>query len=366
MANYLFQLEPNALIGAIERNPPAGFDFSPVTIAGKKLPAFLAKFDLLLTADQPLRELVLNLTRLLPQRFTEPFLQPQTLFAGTTVSEFALIRPETEIAAVPAALLAAMRELKAKYVILKDIAPTAAILSPMENAVSNRLCEALAAAGFVLLDGQAMAYIPVDFSSLEEFYGRFSASRRSDFRRKQKKRAYTQMRLMRTGDPALQDDKTIDELYRLYENVYNNSAVHFDKLTWSFFAAILRDSAAGGILFTYYRQETLIGYSLCFHTGDILIDKFHGAVYPDYRLNNLYYVNWFDMLQYALDNHCKAVVFGWTNPEIKAYLGASFIFTKHAVYPANPLLRIFLRYFAGTFESDRKILDAWYEKHRKT
>jgi len=48
---------------------------------------------------------------------------------------------------------------------------------------------------------------------------------------------------------------------------------------------------------------------------------------------------------------------GWTDPEIKRYLGAKFTFTRHAVYVRNPLLRAILRRFSSAFESDRAALE---------
>jgi hypothetical protein len=43
---------------------------------------------------------------------------------------------------------------------------------------------------------------------------------------------------------------------------------------------------------------------------------------------------------------------------VKAFLGASFTLTRHAVYARNPLLRALLRRLARHFESDRRWRDA--------
>ena len=49
-------------------------------------------------------------------------------------------------------------------------------------------------------------------------------------------------------------------------------------------------------------------------------------------------------------------------PEIKAYLGARFTFTRHAVRPRSRVLRAALRRLSGHFESDR----AWAEQAAAT
>jgi predicted N-acyltransferase len=359
---FLFQLEPPGLIDAILEHPPGGFRACDIDVNGRPLPAFTADFDLLLTADESLHRLVGSL---LPARLYGWLLRPRTLFVGTTVSEFALFPAAADPVALPGLLKDTMAATGSRFVIVKDIAPPAALLSPAENAAAAELCQTLTAAGFVFIEGQAMAYIPLDFTTLDEFFGRFSASRRSDWRRKRKKRSATRLEIISTGAPLLAEPAVVDQIYRLYENVYNNSDIHFDKLTRPFFAKVLSDGGSGGRLFCYWQDDRLIGYCLGFLQGDLFIDKYRGAEYPAFRDNNLYYVSWFDMLEYALAHNCRAAVFGWTDPEIKAYLGSSFLFTRHAVYTASPLLRRLLARFAGAFESDRKTLENWYAKHGK-
>jgi uncharacterized protein len=365
MKRSLFQIEPQALIDAVLQNPPSGFEALPIEINTKKLPAFLTEFDLLITADEPVQRFIHKISPFLPKKICQDLLRPRTLFVGTTVSEFSLFPNEIDVEELPNILLEKMSTLKTKFLVVKDIAPESPLFSETENCISKKLCQAFTKAGFILLDGQAMAYIPLDFDSLDTFFSRQSASRRSDWRRKRKKRSVTELHVMKTGDPLFQDEKIIDCFYSLYENVYNKSEIHFEKLTRPFFRKILTDKHADGHIFAYTFQGEWIGYSLCFHYGDYFIDKYHGAKYPEYRNNNLYYVSWFDTLEYALEHGYKTAVFGWTNPEIKAYLGSSFLYSTHAVYIANPLLRNILKHFAHTFESDRKTLENWYAQHQK-
>ncbi|TAJ16501.1 MAG: GNAT family N-acetyltransferase, partial [Rugosibacter sp.] len=64
--------------------------------------------------------------------------------------------------------------------------------------------------------------------------------------------------------------------------------------------------------------------------------------------------------RYALEQGLRYYVAGWTDPEIKRHLGASFTFTCHAVYIRNALLRQAMRPFKRLFESDRR----WHETTR--
>lgn len=62
-------------------------------------------------------------------------------------------------------------------------------------------------------------------------------------------------------------------------------------------------------------------------------------------------------LEYALQHGLKHYIAGWTDPEVKASLGAKFTFTRHAVYIRSPLLRTLIRRFSNSFEGDRSKLD---------
>lgn len=362
--SLLFQLEPTMLIDAFLYNPPPGFENCSVALKWGKLPAFATKFDLFLTADKPVQNFVQFVSRFFPDKLCNFLLRPRTLFVGTTVSEFALFPAELNLQELKPVLLNKMVEEHVKFLIVKDIATEAPFLSAEEIILADKICSSLTAAGFVLIEGQALAYVPINFTSETEFLSRFSKRHRSNFRRKLRKRSDLELQIISTGDLRFCNSDKINSYYRLYENVYKNSRIHFDKLSRTFFAKVLNDDTSGGLIFEYSYQGHCIGYFLCFHRGEYIIDKYMGAEYPAFRENNLYFVSWFDILQYALDHSCKYAIFGWTSPEIKAYLGAHFVFTKHAIYPANPLLRRGLSHLSGVFESDRKALEKLQDKRR--
>ncbi|MDE2281129.1 MAG: GNAT family N-acetyltransferase, partial [Xanthomonadaceae bacterium] len=105
----------------------------------------------------------------------------------------------------------------------------------------------------------------------------------------------------------------------------------------------------------------LIGWNLCYEHDGKLIDKYIGFAYPEAREHNLYFVSWMHNLGYAREQRLTHYVAGWTDPEVKSFLGASMTFTRHAVYARNPLLRVLLRKLGRHFESDR----SWQEASEK-
>lgn len=345
---FISQLEPDALLAAFLVEPPIGF---AVDRAPSGMPGFVAPFDLLTTADDALRRRLAHwpwLTRLLTWR---------TRFAGATTTEYAPLPAGVAPAALASELKIAWGR-QCKLLIVKDIAQDSPLLSSAENAHAHAFAVACEAAGFVLLDGQALAYVAIDFDSDDAYLARLSHSRRKNIRRKLRSRAQLDVEAVRTGDACFLDEAVVDAYYALFDAVYAQSEIHFDRLSRAFIARLLRDGESGGVVFVYRHQDELIGWNLCYEHGGNLVDKYIGLAYPAAREHNLYFVSWMHNLGYARERGLGHYVAGWTDPEVKRALGASFTFTRHAVYARNPLLRALLRKLGGHFESDRQWREA--------
>ena len=344
-------VEPAALVEHFLAHPPEGF---AAHVLPSGVPAFVAPFDLLTTADAPTRRFV---QRLPGQRWWRRWLQPRTCFVGTTVSEYAVLPAALDVDAFAAQLRSGPGREHA-LVIVKDLPQDSPLLAPRHNALASRLAAALQRQGFVLLEGQALAWLPIDFADGAAWLARLSPSRRKDLRRKLRARQTLRVETLSTGDARFADDATVDAFYALYAAVYAQSEIHFDRLSRDFFAAVLRDGGSGGVVFLYHRGEELLGFNLCYVHGEALVDKYVGFRYPQAREANLYFVSWVHNLDYACARGLKRYIAGWTDPQIKAYLGARFSLTRHAVYLRNPLLRTLLRRLARRFESDRQWQEA--------
>ena len=339
-------LEPTQLLRQFRAHPPLGFEVGEVVGA----PLFVAPFDLLTTADDALKKRAAALPGF---AWWSRFLRIRTAFVGTTVSEYAPMPPDV----APSLLADALRTgpgRRHRLTIIKDLPQQSPLLSPIENAAADALATALSASGFVTVEGQALAYVPIDFADGETYLSRLSTSRRKNLKRKLRSRAGMRIERVPTG-AAYADDARVDAYYALYEGVFAQSEIHFDRLGRAFFAALLRDGSNGGIVFEYRRadDDLLLGWNLCFEYGGKLVDKYIGLAYPAAREVNLYFVSWMVNLEYAVERGLSHYIAGWTDPEVKAQLGASFTFTRHLVYVRNPLLRALARRFSGHFESDR-------------
>lgn len=343
--SYRNQLEPDTLVSQFIHHPPEGFSVSSVT---GNAPAFCMNFDLLTTMEPALQQKILHFPL---YRFWGKLLRFFSCFVGTTVSEYVLL-PEAVSASEFAFQLKQTQAKRYPFLIVKDIPFDSPLLSKEDNAYSRQFADELEKQGFLIVEGQALAWLPVDYSDETDYLGRLSGSRRKDLKRKLKKRSDVEVRILSGGDPSFDESETLEQYYRLYLNVFNQSEIHFDLLSKDFFRGLLQDKSAGTVIFTYHRENSLIGYNICFVRNGVLIDKYIGLEYPAARECNLYFLSWFENLNYALEKGLKTYVAGWTDPEIKSYLGARFTFTRHAVYIRNPVLRFVLSRFKRLFEND--------------
>jgi hypothetical protein len=350
-SRYAFALEPAALVDAFRHHPPR--DFSAWEHSDGT-PLFATGFDLLTTTAVALQQRV----RALPGfRLWRNLLTPRTLFAGSTVSEYLPLSSH-------AATTTLLQQLRAHYarefalIIIKDIPSHSPLLDAADNRVADTLVANARDAGYVLLEGQALAYLPIDFNSIDAWLERFSAKHRYDIRRKLKQRSALSVEHWPLGSLPLQDPARRAELYALYQQVYAQSEIHFDNHRARFFDALFGDATQPGFLFVFRAQRRIVGWKLCYVHGDKLIDKYVGFAYPEARRYSLFFVSWAECIDYALRHGLKYYVSGWTDAEVKAYLGAQFTLTRHAVYLRNPLLRFGLRRLGHKFESDSRWANA--------
>ncbi len=343
---FMNQLEPESLARHFIAHPPQGF---VVAQGPEQMPSFTTDFDVLTTLDPNLRRRIE--TWPLHARWRQ-WLRLQTRFIGTTVSEYLCVPGIIE----PALLAKEIMALHARacpLLVVKDIPQASPLLDASANQFAAAFASACQAQGCVLLEGQALAWVPIDFDTIEEYLSRLSRSRRRDIRRKLRSRASLDVELWPTGSEHFGDSATLDAFYSLYLNVFEQSELKFDLLTPEFFKAVLQDADSGGQVFLYRSQGRMIGWNLCFEHAGMLVDKYIGLAYPAAREHNLYAVSWIENLAYAQRRGLRCYVAGWTDPEVKVALGARLTFTVHAVHVRNPILRMILKLTSRLFEADR-------------
>lgn len=343
-------VEEGELVRLFTAFPPLGF---ACRISGAGAPLFVTDYDLLTTLEKD----VLAAVRALPlRRVWGRLLKVSACFCGTTATEYAPLP-----AGPPEAFLDALREEYASrqsLLIIKDLPLSSPLLPAADNALTQNLVNAARARGFWEVMGQALAYVPIDFSGEAEYLSRLSAARRKDMRRKLRQRERLAVSVLPLGDAALCEPGFLAEAYAMYMEVFRQSDIHFDCLRRDYFAALFSSQALKGAVFLYRHEGELAAYNICLEHKGMLIDKYIGFKYPLARELNLYFISWMVNLEYARQQGHSMYIAGWTDPEVKASLGAKFTFTRHLVWVDNPVLRALLRPLRGFFEADAKCLEA--------
>lgn len=311
---------------------------------------FKTEFDLLTTLEPAQAQ------RLRRVQLLEKVLRRKTCFIGTTITEYTPLPVGLEPKELLDSALAVGSD--CQLTIIKDVPVESPLLPSVDNQYACELSRVAQKRGFIALEGQALAYVDINFASLEQYLKRLSAARRKDLRRKMRKRDRLVVKTCELGAATLCDSGVQDTFYEMYLAVYNHSEIHFDLLSVEFFRQILTGKYGEGVAVLYYCDDQLVGWNISLIHNNSLIDKYIGFKYPQARELNLYFISWMYNLQYALDNKLTTYIAGWTDPEVKAALGASFTFTRHLVHIKNPLLRSALLPFKRFFESDKNVVEA--------
>lgn len=349
---WLNQLEPKSLLQAFGEFPPSNFEF----VNGAQVPVFIAPFNLLITLEDHLKR---RIQRIPFYSWWSNSFTFRTAFVGTTVSEYVLLKhdvsPEELLEQFHSNIMSSF-----KLTIIKDIPQCSPLLSTLENQYADSLIKACISKNYIVIEGQASAYVDINFTSINCYFSQLSPSRRKNLRRKLRSRDDVLVKRMVTGTDFLnKTEAQLQEYYALYESVYTQSEIHFDHLSYEFLRQLLLDNTSQGIVFEYRQKSDnmLIGWNLCYEYQSKLIDKYIGLRYPQARKANLYFLSWVINLEYAIERNLTHYIAGWTDPEVKASLGAQFNFTQHAVFIRNPILRALARQISHKFENDRNKLN---------
>ena len=89
-------------------------------------------------------------------------------------------------------------------------------------------------------------------------------------------------------------DAQVDAYYALFDAVYAQSDIHFDKLTRGFLPTYcaMRTTAASCSSTGIGKSDALLGWNLCFEHDGRLDRQIHRSVLPAAREANLYFVSW--------------------------------------------------------------------------
>jgi predicted N-acyltransferase len=224
-------------------------------------------------------------------------------------------------------------EEKCQLMGLKDIAqPTASELVRPLSAYAG-------------IGGLPTAWMDVDFPSIDAYLARLSAGTRKDMKRKLK--TLSRVKIETRSDFG----DLMPQVIALYQDTRNRSEWQFEELTSAYFAGTMSNMAGRALCNFYFVDEALMAVNLLIHDRDTLIDKFF-CMNENGRAYNLYFLSWFNNLQYCVDNDIGRYQSGQAYYENKVRLGSQLTGNTMYFRHRNRFVQTLLRWISPYFSFD--------------
>lgn len=133
------------------------------------------------------------------------------------------------------------------------------------------------------------------------------------------------------------------EMYKLYEEVYNNSKARLEKLDIKFFKNYPSK------IFKFTLEGKPVAFIQLMENKDELIYLFDGFRHDLNRQYDLYMNMLLKVIDYGIENGFKYINFGQTSEETKLKLGAQCHERYMYVYHKNPLINLIVNVFLKGF-----------------
>ena len=235
------------------------------------------------------------------RQFWSRFLTMRTLMVGCAAGEGHLYGQEASERSRQARTLAAnisslARQEKASLIVLKEFP------AEYRDALSCFLSQ-----GFSTMPSMPATRLDISaYSSFDDYLSKaIKAKRRTEFRRKFKAAEQSSpIELTVTSDAGA----AIDDIYVLYEQVYERSKLKFEKLTKSYFREIGQRMPDKARFFLWHQDGKLIAFSLCMVQGETLYGEYLGLDYSIALELHLYFTVMRDIISWAIDNGFKSII----------------------------------------------------------
>lgn len=184
--------------------------------------------------------------------------------------------------------------------------------------------------------------IPENVKSIDEYILLFS--------KKYRNRAKSILKLREAFEIKLLDfneiEKQQNEIYKLYENVYNRAKFKLLKLPKNYFSEAKKIFGNSFHFKAFYNSNKLVGFSTWFEINQHALETHYIGI--DYEVNeslNLYQNILYDYVQEGILNKVTTINFGRTAAEIKTTIGAKPQDLICYIQPQNTLSKLLVTPF---------------------
>ncbi|MGO8955074.1 MAG: GNAT family N-acetyltransferase [Rhodomicrobium sp.] len=226
------------------------------------------------------------------RRFWPRFLMLRTLMVGCAAGEAhlqsgtaAAQRRDAETLAANAVRMA--RREKAALVVLKEFP------AEYRSALSCFLDR-----GFTRIPSMPMTRLNIAYASFDDYVAKALRGRTRGRLRKK----FSESEQLGPIELQIVTDASaaVDEIYPLYEQVYEKSTMHFEKLTKSYFREIGRRMPDKVRFFLWRLNGKIVAFSLCLMEGTTIYPEYIGLDYSVAIRLHLYFVATRDVIEWAI------------------------------------------------------------------
>jgi predicted N-acyltransferase len=244
------------------------------------------------------------------------FLRFKVLFMGLPVSSgrnHLRIRGGADAPAVIAAIDRVLRQLakrtRASAIVLKEFGDdeTAALAH-------------LRPRGYAHAPSLPMNVLDVRYRDFEDFVASRSGHARSNLRHSLRKFADSGIHIEHLpGSPEVAD-RFSNQVYHLYENVWDRAANRLEKLSPEFFRELARQMGSH-VLFTFATHEgEIVAFACSLHTATCYQMLFMGIDYELNRQTDLYFNIFYREMDWAMQRGVQTILMGQTADDFKSRL----------------------------------------------
>lgn len=276
------------------------------------------------------------------QRFPG-FLTLRVLMVGCAAGEshLGVCRPEDKdwaAARLHESLKTFARNNRASLVVLKDF--SAQYRETLRGFSSN---------GYARIPSMPMTRLRLNYSDFDEYLNSLGKATRKNLRRK-----FRKTERAAPIDLEVVNDVTpyIDEIYPLYLQVHERSALKFERLTKEYLCRLGQRMSERARFFIWRQESKVIAFSVCMVHAGTIYDDYLGL---DYRVAydlHLYFYTLRDIIKWALEQRLENYCSSPLNYDPKLHLGCDLVpldlYVTHTRPLLNPIFRRLLKFLEPT------------------
>ncbi len=271
------------------------------------------------------------------------FLTMRVLMVGCAAGEghLGMCAPEDEqwvAEALHASLKTFAQRCGASLVVLKDF--PARYRESLRSFSSN---------GYARVPSMPMTRLPLAYTNFDQYLDRLGRATRKDLRRKFRKAAKAppiELEVLNDITPC------VDEIYPLYLQVHERSAMKFERLTKEYFCGLGQRMPERTRFFIWRQAGKAVAFSLCMVYGGTIYDEYLGLDYSVALDLHLYFYTLRDLISWSLAQGLEYYCSSPLNYHPKLHLGCDLmpldLYVMHTGALVNPLFRRAVKFLGPT------------------